>query len=158
MAYIKIEPSGCYIHKGRIQVRLCFYLEPTDPRYNEHHVYVVDETSQEWLGGYKGKVDAMSSPINQADYDTWIASLPHVWRDNPFHNHFIFIDADTTDSEILKQAQDAFQEFFDGWCKGKDMADVQHSKVRPAFVAKVLTAYQQLTCQNKLSQIKAMVI
>ncbi len=158
MAYIKIEPSGCCIYKGWIQVRLCFYLEPTDPRYNEHHVFVVDETSLQFKNGYKGKIDADGNPVNQADYDAWIASLPHIWRDNPFHNHFIFIDADTTDSEILKQAQDAFNEFFAGWCEGKEMADVWHSKVRPVFVTKVLTADQQLTCQNKLSQIKAMVI
>lgn len=158
MPYVKIEPSGCCIHKGWIQVRLSFYLEPTDPRYNEHHVYVVDTTSQAWLRGYKGKVDSMGSPINQADYDTWVAGLPHIWRDNPFHNHFIFVDSTTSATEILKQAQDSFNEFFAGWAEGKDMTQVWLSKARPMLTSKTLSPAQLSSANTRLSQIKAMVL
>ena len=158
MAYTKIESSGCCIHKGWIQVRLCFYLEPADPRYNEHHVYVIDETSQAWKKGYKGAKDSMGSPVNQADYDAWIAGLPHIWRDNPFHNHFIFVDAVTPNTEILKQAQDSFNEFFAGWSEGKDMLDIWRSKVRPTLMSKTLSPAELTSTNNRLSQIKAMVI
>lgn len=158
MAYVKIEPSGCCIYKGRIQVRLSFCLEPTDPRHSEHHVYVVDEMSPLFKSGYKGKLGAMGAPVNQADHDAWIASLPHVWRDNPFHNHLIYVDATTSNAEILRQAQASFQEFFAGWSDGKSMIQVWKSKPRPVFAAKVLSPQQLTTANNKLAQIKAMVI
>jgi len=34
----EIEESGCCERKGMRQVRICFYLEPGDSRYAEHHV------------------------------------------------------------------------------------------------------------------------
>lgn len=37
MAYAKIERSGCEVRKGNVRVRLDFYLEPGDPRFNERH-------------------------------------------------------------------------------------------------------------------------
>ena len=36
----EIEQSGCCERKGMRQIRLCFYLEPGDARYSEHHVKV----------------------------------------------------------------------------------------------------------------------
>ena len=36
----EIEPSGCCERNGMRQIRLCFYLEPGDARYSEHHVKV----------------------------------------------------------------------------------------------------------------------
>lgn len=155
---MKIEPYGCRIHKGLIQVKLCFYLEPTDPRYNEHHVYVIDETSREWLRGYKGKVDATGNPIDKDAYDTWFAALPHIWRDNPFNNHFIYVDVEATGNDILKQAHDSFNEFFGGWCESKDMMTVWQSKLRPQFIPKVLTSSQLALATTRLAQIKEMVI
>ncbi len=157
MAKVKIEPSGCVIHKGKIQIRLSMYLDPIDPRYSEHHVYVVDETSQKWKNGYKGAKNPDGSPI-QADYDAWIASLPHVWRDNPFNNHFIYVDADIPVADVKSQAQAYLNEFFTGWSEGKDMGAVWHSKPRPQFVSKTLTPMQLATVQTRLDQIKVMVI
>ena len=158
MSYIKIEPSGCGIYKGWIQVRLCFYLEPADPRYGEHHVFVVDETSQEFKDGYTGVVDAEGLPTDQSDYDTWVVSLPHIWRDNPFHNHFIFVDFNTPLTDIIKSAKEAFDEFLAGWKVGLDGNQVWHSRPRPKFVAKTLTAGQLALANMKLAQIKMMVI
>ena len=33
--YAKIEPSGCCVSHGSVQIRLAFYLEPGDARYEE---------------------------------------------------------------------------------------------------------------------------
>jgi hypothetical protein len=158
MAYVKIEPSGCCINKGNIQVRLSMYLEPTDPRYSEHHVFVVDTTSKEYLAGYQGKLDAEGSPVDQADYDKWVDGLPHVWRDNPFNNHFIYVDGSVSTTEILEQAQDYLQEFFDGWSKGDSPEKIWQSKIRPVVTEKTLTPTQLSTANTKLNQIKVMVI
>lgn len=46
MAYAKIEPTGCCVHKGLIQVRINLYLEFGDPRYDEHHIW--DEVNEKW--------------------------------------------------------------------------------------------------------------
>ncbi len=158
MAYIKIEPSGCVIHKGNIQVRLSMYLEPTDPRYNEHHVFVVDETSQQFLNGYKGKMTTEGIPVDQADYDAWIAGLPHIWRDNPFNNHFIYVDGNITITELKQKANDSFQEFFTCWSLGMNPIDVWHSKVRPVFVVKQLNEAEAIMTEYALREIKAIVI
>lgn len=179
MAFVKLEPSGCVIHKGNIQVRLSMYLEPADARYSEHHVFVVDETSPEWLKGYPGEVKTIpvsqlsletngswtilsedqgqvTIPADQADYDAWLAGLPHIWRDNPFHNHFIYVDGSATDAQIQKQAQDYLAEFYAGWSQNQKMEDVWHSKFRPRFTEKVLTSTQVTAVEARLSQLKSL--
>ncbi len=40
MPYAKVEPKGCVERHGNVQVKLSFYLEPGDARYDEHHVRV----------------------------------------------------------------------------------------------------------------------
>ena len=158
MAYIKIEPTGCGIFKGWIKVKLCFYLEPTDPRYSEYYIFAIDETSQKFKDGYTGAVSADGIPINQADYDTWANSLPHIWRNDAFHNHFLLVNFDTPLTDIVKYAKDFLSEFFDGWKAGLDGNQVWHSKPRPIPVAKTLTSEQLTLSNQKLSRIKAMVI
>jgi len=36
MPYAKLEPTGCGIHKGRIKLRLDFFLNPDDPNYGKY--------------------------------------------------------------------------------------------------------------------------
>lgn len=158
MPYIKIDPSGCCIHKGWIQVRVNMYLDPTDPRYSEHHVSVVDETSAKFLKGYIGKLNPDGTPVNQAQYDEWIASLPHVWRDNPFNNQFFHIDVGMTILELLSQVQAVFSEMFDGWSSGLNPDAIWKSKVRPKLTARALTPEQITAFETKLNQIKALVL
>ncbi len=131
MPYAKIEPSGCGIHKDRTKLRLDFYLNPDDPNYDKAHAFVVDETSKEFQGGYKGKLDTEGSPIAPVDYQLWFGGLPHIWRDNPFHCHFIYPDKDATDADIKaeigmcldyfhtfhQQMWDADKKFIDEWKK-----------------------------------------
>jgi len=104
MPYAKLEPSGCGIHKGRAKLRIDLFLEVGDPNYDKAHVFVVDETSPEFKAGYKGKLDAEGNP-DPADYEKWLDGLPHVWRDNPFHSHFIYPDKDATDADIKAQIE-----------------------------------------------------
>lgn len=114
--YAKIEPSGCGEHHGNVKIRLDFYLDPTDVRYEERHTLVPVIPPE----GYPGKVDEEGIPINQADYDTWLVSLPHIWQLAPFHSHFIYADPDVTDAEIQKIANFHLVNFYQAWCQEKD--------------------------------------
>ena len=111
----EIEPSGCCERKGMRQIRFCFYLEPGDARYNEHHVNlpVIPE------GGYPGDLEPdeegrISKSKLQAQND-WFASLPTKWQTNPFHNHFIRVPLDATDEDIAKQADALMPQFYGQW-------------------------------------------
>ncbi len=109
-AYAQMETSGCCIHKGNIQLRFDLFLEPDAPGYDIHYVQVVDTESEEYLKGYQGEVDKETGePLDWDEYNKWWNSLPLVWRNNPFHCVFIFVDATTTD-EYIKQKIDAILE------------------------------------------------
>jgi len=112
MPYAVIEPSGCGIHKNRGKLRLDFFLNPDDPHYDKCHVYVVDSTSEEYQKGYQGKVDEQGNPLDSEDYQKWLDSLPHIWRDNPFHSHFIYPDKGTTDTELKAKIESCLSYFY----------------------------------------------
>jgi len=111
MPYAKLEPSGCGIHKGRAKLRIDLFLEVGDPNYDKAHAFVVDETCPEFKAGYKGKLDAEGNP-DFADYEKWRDGLPHVWRDNPFHSHFIYPDKEATDADIKAQIDRTLNYFY----------------------------------------------
>jgi len=127
MAYARIEPSGCGIHKNKAKLRLDFFMNPDDPYYDKHHVYVPVIPGE----GYPGKVDKYGNPKDQADFNAWIASLPHIWQNNPFHSHFIYPDKGVTDESIKQEIErvldyfysfhkacwDVNKEFIDEWKK-----------------------------------------
>jgi hypothetical protein len=98
--YVKIEPSGVCERKGMVQVRYCMYLESGDYGYDKHYVEVpvIPE------GGYPGKVDEMGRPIDSTDYQKWIDGLSKVWQNNPFHNHFVYVEPTATDKEKIGRA------------------------------------------------------
>jgi hypothetical protein len=152
MAYAKLEPTGCAVHKGKVQLRFSYYLEPDDPGYEEHHVQVpiIPE------GGYPGEVDAEGSPVDQEHYNSWLESLPKEWRDNPFHNHFVYVDADATDAEIKQLLQESLDEFSGIWTEGEDI--LKAWKTRPLkskrrFVAGDMSSQNEKRCQNKAEDI-----
>ena len=107
----EIEPTGCCEHKGMRQIRLCFYLEPGDARYNEHHVNMPVIPKN----GYPGKKDEQGQPESMDDARSWVDSLPKKWQTNPFHNHFIYVALDATDEEIAKQADALLPQFYGQW-------------------------------------------
>jgi len=101
MPYAKLEPTGCGIHKGRIKLRLDFFLSPDDPNYDKHYVYVPVIPKE----GYHGKIAEDGSSANQKNYDAWLESLPHVWQNTPFHSHFIYPDKDASDADIKAEIE-----------------------------------------------------
>jgi hypothetical protein len=112
--YAEIEKSGIAVFQGLVTVRFAFYLESFDPRYEEHHIQVpvIPE------GGYQGKVDEGGSPVDQKDYDKWENKLPHVWQNNPFHNHFDLVSADIADAELQQLMDKRLTDYGEAWSKG----------------------------------------
>lgn len=120
MAYAKLETTGLAVRKGKVQIRFSFYLEPNDARYDEHHVQVPDPLSEKWQKGYPGVYGDMG-PLDEKDYQKWYDSLPKIWQNNPFHNHFVYVDPDVTDGEISKLMREHLQEFYGLWAEGVDI-------------------------------------
>ena len=123
--FVKVEPSGCCERKGMVQIRFCFYLDLGDFGYNIHHVNlpVIPE------GGYPREVDAMGNPVDTKAYDAWIKSLPTEWQDNPFHNHFIYVEPDTADEEIMGIGEAFLHEAYIKWACGQTL-DLKNPSVK----------------------------
>ncbi len=152
MPIAKIEPTGCTVRKGKVQLRFSFYLEPGDPRYEEHHIQVpiIPE------GGYPDEVDAEGAPVDQEHYNSWLESLPKKWQDNPFHNHFVYVDADTPDFEIKQLMTETLEEFYGIWAKGEEILEAWKTrplKSKRQFVAGAMTNENKKRCQNKVNDI-----
>lgn len=128
--YVKVEPSGCCEHKGLVQVRFCLYLDPEDYGYEKHHVQlpVIPEE------GYQGEVDKTEVPTNQEDYKKWIDSLPKVWQNNPFHNHFMLVEPDTTDKEIMDIGEAFLNEAYIKWATDSKLDLVNQPVAFPSTV------------------------
>ncbi len=52
-------------------------------------------------GGYQGQVSEDGTPDDVADYKNWIKSLPFKTELNPLQCHFIKINPDTTQTELV---------------------------------------------------------
>lgn len=164
MAIAKIEPSGCCEFHGNVQARLAFYLEPDDARYDERH-YLMPIIP---LTGYPGEVDARGSPINQADYDAWIESLPKKWILAPFHNHFLYLPPDVTEDIIIAKANFHLPNFYAAWLQELDKIKggmkkgwATETRARPTRYDKVdpeLYAIRKPQCLEKAELIKALAI
>jgi len=102
--YANIEPSGCSVRRGAVQLRIDLFMNESDSRYLEHYVHVIDENSAEYKSGYKGNV-IDGEPVDKTAYNKWLERLPKKWQNNSFHSHFIQISPDTTDSEIKNLIQ-----------------------------------------------------
>lgn len=157
MAIGKIEPTGCTVRKGKVQLKFSFYLEPSDPRYEEHHIQVpiIPE------GGYPGEVGADGSPVDQDAYNAWIESLPKEWQDNPFHNHFIYVDPDITEAEIKQLMAEALDEFFGIWTEGEDILKAWRTrplKSKKHFVAGDLSDGNIKKCQSRVKAVTSRVL
>lgn len=146
--YTGIEPSGCAVRKGKVQIRFSFYLEPGDARYDEHHVQVPIIPPE----GYPGEVDELGSPKDLGAYNTWLESLSKEWQNNPFHNHFVYVDPDVTDEEIRKLMRDHLQEFYGIWGKGQDVLSVWKSKGR--LVLGDMSSENISRCEGKVLDIR----
>lgn len=143
MAYARLDKSGCVVRKGNCQVRLNFYLDETDPRHSDKHLYLVDVTSSEYLAGYPGEVysegtlyppkgaldvkgklyerrDIGGQPVDQTAYDLWLESLPHVWQNTPFHTHFIYLPATFAQDDIKAAIELHLPNFYKAFQERRD--------------------------------------
>ena len=143
--FVRIEPSGCCERKGKVQIRLAMYLESGDYGYEKHHVYLPDLSFSE----YKGELDEKGVPIDTKEYDTWLNSLPKVEKNNPFHNHFIYVDPDTSELEIFDLAEAYLHEAYIKWATDT-MIDCRNYNTFPVNVNPVL----KLACENKAAIVK----
>ncbi len=143
--YAKIEPSGVCEFKGKVQVRICFYLDPADIGYSKHHVQVPDFTGATYIGS----MNEDGSPTSQTDYTAWVASLPKVWQNNPFHNHFIYVEPETADTEIADIGKTFLVEAYMKWSKDKPL-DLRNAPVN--FFSVVSSELKQ-ACEARVSSI-----
>lgn len=123
--FVKVEPSGCCERKGMVQVRFCMYLDEGDYGYEKHHVQipVIPE------GGYTGEVDEMNNPVDIEDYNKWLGKLPKEWQNNPFHNHFIYVEPDTSDEAIMDIGASFLHEAYIKWACGEKL-DLKNPTLR----------------------------
>ena len=112
--FFKVNITGCSERKGLVEVRYDLYLDPTDERYSEHYVQVPVIPKE----GYTGKVDEMGSPVDQADYDKWLAGLKMVYQHNPFCCHFCQFEPTVTDAEIEYVGKLALDMAYKNWVTG----------------------------------------
>ena len=115
--YVKIEPSGCNVRKGMVEVRLCMYLDSMDYGYEKHYV----------------EVDG-------------------AWQNNPFHNHFIQVEPDTTDKEIMDIAEAFLHEAYAKWAQEQEL-DLKNNSL-PFKFPEVITVDRNLACMQRVEQVK----
>lgn len=156
MAYAEVNDTGCSLAKGLIKVRVDMYLEPDDPGYDEHYVNVPDESSKEFKAGYKGETEADGRPKDMDDYKAWLGSLPHIWRNNPFVCHFVYVGHEATTEQLTSMAQAALDEFLAGRRDGKSPNEVWRGKKRPVTMPRTLDAAGQKQAEAKLATVKAL--
>ena len=85
--YVKIEPSGCNVRKGMVEIRFCMYLDPTDYGYDKKY----------------------------------IQTEAHPGLNTPFHNHFIQVEPDTKEKEIMDIAEAFLHEAYAKWAQELDL-------------------------------------
>ncbi len=102
--FVKVEPSGCYERKGLVQVRFSMYLDEGDYGYDVHHIQVPERPLTE---------EELANP-------KLAEKVPKVWQTNPFHNHFIYVEPETSDEEIMDIGQTFLEEAYIKWtCEEK---------------------------------------
>lgn len=161
MPYAKIEKSGCCERHGNVQLRFSFYLEPDDARYDERYVLVVDITSAKYLEGYQGEVDEMGSAIDSEACQIWRDSLPKVWHNNTFHNHFVYADPDITDAEIKVLMNFHLANFYEAWKQGKPIRSgwAIETKIQPLHYDEVdkpkIYSLRKQQCLDRITTLSA---
>ena len=137
------------------------YLDEGDYGYEKHYVQVPDMTGQE----YRGEMDGLS-PKDIKDYQNWLDKLPKVWQLNPFHNHFIYVEPETSDEEIMAQMQLHLPNFYAAWCQGwgEVKGGMRHgwavkTRIRPKRYDKLESPEEHLLrktrCETRVVAIKS---
>ena len=144
--YFRVESSGCCERKGMVQVLYCFFLEPDDYGYEAHHVTVPDFTQ----GEYKGEVDKDGNPVDMTDYQKWVASLPTIERDNPFHNHICCFPSEISDQEIADKGKALLANAYAFWSRDEFPRLKNAATKWPVVTQALVTA-----CESRVAEIKS---
>ncbi len=134
--FVKIEPSGCCERRGMVQIRLCMYLDSKDYGYEKHYVQVPERSLIE---------DEAKDP-KLAD------KVPKVWQNNPFHNHFIQVEPDTSEKEIMDIAEAFLHEAYIKWS-----SDVKLDLVNddlPFIKPQIVTPQRKSQCEARVESVK----
>ncbi len=154
--FVKVEPSGCCERKGLVQIRFCMYLGESDYGYEKHHILRPIIPPE----GYTGEMDGLS-PKDIEDYQNWLDSLPKVWQTNPFHNHFIYVEPEISDEEIMAQMQFHLPNFYAAWCAGKPIRagwDVKtriHPKRYDRIESLEAYAFRKAICEERVQAVRS---
>ncbi len=147
---VKIEPSGCSERKGMVQIRFSFYLEPGEHNYHKHYVKIPIVPPE----GYPGEVYPNTHPKDMEHFQQWLKKLPKEWQNQPFHDHFIRVEPDTTDEEIMDIGEGFLQEAYDKWCR-----DVKRDLKNPKTKYPKLVDGERLTaCEAKVQHLKTTIL
>ena len=150
MPYARIETSGLALREGKIQIRLAFYLNEGDAGYARCHIRTHDFSG----AVYAGEIDEASGAASDLEsYGEWEASLPEIWRDNPFHNHFIYTEAALSDTELGEMTADYMGQFYGIWAEGGDILAEYREKV--GFTAGSLSEANLTACAARIEALKA---
>lgn len=142
MPYAKLNKSGCEERKGNVKIRLDFFLEPSDPRYNDTYLPIIDPET--------------GSPTDE-------------YQIVPFHSHFVHFSPDVTIEDIkveidfhLSNFYKAFQDRWDevnggmrhGWAteKRKRPSDYSKDALRVAQCQTVVDTLTEFSYKPKSEQ------
>jgi hypothetical protein len=143
--FFKVNITGCQERKGLVEVRYDLYLDSTDERYSEHYVQVPVIPKE----GYTGKVDEMGSPVDQVDYDKWLAGLKTTYQHNPFCCHFVQFEPTVTDAEIKYVGKLALDMAYKNWVND----NLKANKNQPVTFSTNQTKIA--ACATRVATIKA---
>ena len=143
--FFKVNTTGVSERKGLVEVRYDLYLDPTDERYSEHYVKVPVIPKE----GYEGKVDEFGKPVDQADYDHWLAGLPVVAQHSPFCCHFCQFEPTVTDAEIEYVGKLALDMAYKNWVQGNLALNKNLSVTFSTNPTKISA------CETRVASIKA---
>jgi len=151
--YVKVEPSGCCEDKGLVRVRLDMFLDPEDYGYEKRYVQLPVIPAE----GYRGEVDKIGMPADTKDYRAWKDSLPKVWQNNPFHSHFIYVEFDTTDKEIMDIGEAFLHECYIKWALDLGLASFEHQPRNndlPFVFPETVTLERRATLDVRVQSLK----
>lgn len=140
-------------YHGNVQVKLEFYLDPTDYGYDKTYIDVPDFAGKE----YKGKTDKDGNPDPVA-YQEWIDKLPKKKQLNPFHSHFVYLPPEYSKSDIENEIAFHLPNFYKAWSGGKSMRSgwATEKRIRPVRFDKVhpeLYAAKKEACLDKIASL-----
>lgn len=75
------------------------------------------------------------------------------WQDNPFHNHFIQVEPDAADNEILDIGVECLKEAYTDWKANRK----PNPKNKP-YILPVLTNARITACQDKVKHLKEVIL